>query len=265
MRITPDGRHYLAMAGGVAQPMPYHVRRGLPMICGTSKRRWKVANTISTLAAAWLIGCLAVLHGATPYQAAFAAALFLGLPWVRFCVECPVLVDMPGLAGALFAAVAWLSGYQPLALVAVCVAAPISEKAPIWAALFAWHPVLLAGLIVPLVVRCILKPAEPDAGDVELTHPLRAGLDWPKKKWRDPLAMVMPWGMCLAALLALTLPLCVALLIGYAQLLVATDTVRLYQQAAPVVCVAAAMVIPIEFAPLALVAHWFNPLRGTGV
>jgi hypothetical protein len=124
---------------------------------------------------------------------------------------------------------------------------------------------LLVGLIVPLVVRVILKPAEPDAGDSELIHPLRAGLDWHENRWRDPLAMVTPWGVCLAALVAPSLLLVAALAVGYAQLLIATDTVRLYQQAAPVVCVAAAMVIPMEFAPLALVAHWFNPLRGKGI
>jgi hypothetical protein len=53
--------------------------------------------------------------------------------------------------------------------------------------------------------------------------------------------------------------------VGYAQLLVATDSTRLYQASAPVVCIAAALVIPPEWAVAVLVAHWLNPWAGSGV
>jgi len=60
--------------------------------------------------------------------------------------------------------------------------------------------------------------------------------------------------------------LVVALAVGYGALLVATDTVRVYQPAAaPVVMLAAAQVIPERWLPLAVVATffwWRRPVLG---
>jgi hypothetical protein len=55
------------------------------------------------------------------------------------------------------------------------------------------------------------------------------------------------------------------LALAYAQLLIATDSVRLYQHAAgPVLAVAAAQVVPVAWLPLAVVVHvvwWQTPER----
>ena len=267
--LSPDGERYLQMGGGIAQPMPFHLRPGLPAICRMSRGRWVAANLIGMAFAAWLVGCLAMLHGATGNQAAFATALFLGLPWVRFCFSRPVLVDMPGLALTLLAAVSWMEGYLVLPLVAVVAGALISEKVPIWAAIFAWSPLLLVGLAIPLARRLLFKPAavnENDRLSDTLTHPLRSGLESHRHFWRDPRVMLLPWGACLVAVIhPMGWWMAAALAAGYAQLLVATDTVRLYQQAAPVVCVATALAVPLEWMPAVLVAHWFNPWAGEGV
>ena len=77
--------------------------------------------------------------------------------------------------------------------------------------------------------------------------------------------LIMVVAGCLIVVTDPTLWLGIALAVGYAQLMVATDTVRLYQQAAPVVCVIAALAIPIEWALPAVLAHWFNPWLGDGV
>ncbi len=75
--------------------------------------------------------------------------------------------------------------------------------------------------------------------------------------------MVAPWGVCLAALYYPSWQTVVVLVLAYAQLLVATDTVRLYQTAAgPTVALAAATIIPTQWLPLALALHvcwWNNP------
>lgn len=267
-QITPDGNRYLAMGRGVAQPMPFHLRRGLPWLCRDYGSRWVVVNWCSIVLAAAMVGCLAFGQGATPFQSAVAAALFAGLPWVRFCAHSPVLVDMPGIALALLAAVlAPVNGYA--CGVALCAAAMVSEKAPVWAAVFAWNPVLLVGLVVPVCLRFVSRPAVVDPHDPlggTLLHPFRTGLAVHAAQWRDPLKMLTPWGACL---LVLTAPqigwMWAAIAIGYAQLLVATDTVRLYQHAAPVVCVVAALAVPTAWAAPMLVAHWFNPWAGDGV
>lgn len=267
MRLTPDGARYLAMADGHRQPLPFHLRPLLPAICGQSEVRWIVATVLSTAAAVMLTGALALQHGATPAQAVVAMLLLAGLPWVRFALSAPVLVDMPGLACALAAAVLWpASGYAAVAC--LIVGALISEKVPVLAALFAWSPLPLVALMVPLLVYCMFDPAPVDARDRHaetLTNPFRSALKAHRGLWRNPFAMLTPWGACLAVALEPSLWVAAALVVGYSQLLAATDTVRLYQTVAPVLCVAAALVIPTAWAVPVIAAHWFNPWMGDGI
>ena len=71
-----------------------------------------------------------------------------------------------------------------------------------------------------------------------------------------------------AIILALGAPsiqLAATLTAGYAQLLVATDTVRLYQWSAPVVAIAATSAVDPRWWPLMVIVTLFNPLRGDGV
>jgi len=261
MRLTPDGQRYLAMGRGEAQPMPFHLRPLIPWICRDSEVRWVVTTYLSAATAAALTGVLAHQHGAGLGGALFAAMLLLGLPWLRFVSKAPVLVDMPGLALALGAAV--LASVDVMAGVILAgIGAAASEKTPILAALFAWNPLLLAGSVVSLLVWARSRPAAPDK---HLYSGLRVGLRAHRGVWRDPARMVLPWGVCLAVLVVPTLWVGAALALGYGQLLVATDTVRLYQTVAPVLCVVAALTIPPEWYVPALVAHWFNPWAGDGV
>jgi hypothetical protein len=255
------------MAQGQRQPVPFHLRWLLPQLCGGSTLAWVLVNVASIAAVSALTGVLALQYGATPTQAIVAGLLMLGLPSVRFAWGAPVLVDMPGLALALGAAVFWL--IEPrIAVGLALLAGAVSEKAPIWAAIFALEPILLVGLLTPLLRRALVRPAGIDPRDVlapTLKQPLATGLEYHRGKWRDPLAMLTPWGVCLIVLAAPTPWLLLALAVGYAQLLVATDTVRLYQQAAPAVCVSAAFLIPEAWAVPALLAHWFNPWGGNGL
>jgi hypothetical protein len=137
----------------------------------------------------------------------------------------------------------------------------------VWAAVFSLQPLLLVGLVAPLA-RWLFT----SAGQINHLDPLAwtldqrvAGLKAHAGRWRDPFLMLLPWGACLIVVTDLSLWLLLALAVGYAQILVATDTVRLYQQSAPVVCVAAAMMIPAAWAVPVLLAHWFNPWKTEGL
>lgn len=267
MRLTPDGQRYLDMAAGVAQPMPFHLRWALPWLFGHNAWAWIIASRGAVLLIALEVAALAGLHGATGTQAALAAGLFLGLPSVAFLWSAPVLVDAVGLVMALgVPLVAQAFGWE-WAVVPLIVGAAVWEKVPVWAALFAWSPWPLIGLALPALRRLLWKPGATASNDPlreTLEKPLATGLAWHRGKWRDPFVMLLPWGACLAALAEPGGWLAVAA-IGYGQLLVATDSVRLYQNAAPVVCIAAAFAIPQEWAVAVLVAHWFHPWRGNGV
>lgn len=269
IRITPDGARYIEMAHGIPQPMPFKLRRGLPQLCRTSEQRWVFANVASMIYAAGGIGILAAQHGAALSQSVFAVALFLLLPWVRFCWKTPVLVDMPALMFAVLAAVAL--PVSPFAALALAFAgAYVSERVPVWAAIFAWHPILLLALVVPLFNFLFWRTGEVDDDDLladTLRHPLATGISWHKGMWNAK-EMLAPWGLCLFAVFSPSLWLTTAIVVGYAQLLLATDTVRLFQQASPVVCVAAAMVVPASIAwvmPALLLVHWYITAGSDGI
>lgn len=249
--------------------MPFHVRWLVPRLCGLSAPRW-LAMTFGSLVAiaglsAWFVG----LSGLGKWQIVAAPLLVLGLPGiVRINVRYPVLVDAPAIMLALLAACLTLAGWWPIAVLVVLVAGMVKETAPIYAALYAWNPILLVGLAVPLLRRLIFKPGD-DVLDEHnawvLSHPLAASWRYHKDRLSDPLLWVAPWGVLLAGLAAMNLQLAVTLAVAYLLTAVATDTVRIYQWAFPVLLVAALGVIPVEFLALAVVAHLFNPWGGDGL
>jgi hypothetical protein len=267
LRITPDGGRYLAMARGESVPMPFHLRWLLPWLCGGVAWRWVAATWLGMAALVAGTCLLGLQHGLNQGEALVAGALVAGLPSLRFAAQAPVLVDMPGLASAVWAAVLW-HPYPYAAVALVVLGAAISEKAPIWASVFAWSPWLLLALSLPLSRRLLFDPGEVEPGDPlrdTLLHPVRTGIAWHRGKWANPMVMVAPWGACLAVVLFPTPPVLVALAVAYAQLLLATDSVRLYQQAAPMVAIYAAASIPAQWAVPVLLAHWFNPWAGDGI
>jgi len=198
-----------------------------------------------------------------------AAALLLALPGVLGpAVARPVGVDLPALALGLTAA-ACFANHQPAAGVAVVlVAASVRETAPVAVALWCWSPLPLVGLVVPAIAALVRRPqldnvtAQPLLRHVH-EHPVRSALEHHRGAWRDAWQTVAPWGATLAALLNVTPQLVATLVVAHAQLLVATDNVRLTQTlAGPVVALAAAQVIPPHWLPLVVVLHavwWRRP------
>ena len=67
------------------------------------------------------------------------------------------------------------------------------------------------------------------------------------------------------ALAAPSWQLAAVLALAYGQLLIATDTVRLYQWAAPTVAIAATSAVEPQWWPVLIALTVFNPLRGDGV
>jgi hypothetical protein len=255
------------MGDGIPQPMPFHFRWLLPMLLGKRLRSWFWVSAGSALGAAAGISVLAMQHGASQLQAAMAAGLFLGLPAVRFAVvRAPVLPEMPMMCLAVAAAVLWPIS-PPAAIAVALLGGMVNEKTPVWAALFAFQPLLLAGLLAPLlrvVFRWPIPPHEDDPHRATMHKPWRAGL-LAVGRWRSARLILLPWGACMAALWAPSPWLLLALAVAYGQLLFETDTVRPYQEAAPVVCIVAAMTIPVAWFLPIIIAHWVHPWVGEGV
>jgi len=266
VRITPDGARYIRMAAGERQIEPFHLRFLLPWMCRDRVWAWKAATWGGIAITAASVFLLARQHGLSDSCSAVAAMLFLGLPSVRFLAKAPILVDGAGWACATLSAVLW--PIEPIAAVTLCVlGAAISEKVPIFAALFAWTPWLLVGLTIPLVraVGWRAGPRAPNEPERSFQELRAMGLRRRASVWRNPAITVLPWGACLFALGAPSVWWIAALVIAMGQLLVAYDSVRLIQMAAPAVCIAAASQIPEAWALPVLVAHWVNPFAGEGL
>jgi len=253
--LNPDAERYLAAARQrVARP--FHLRFALPLILGDEPRRWLWCSRFSL----GIFGVLCAIYARSPWMACVVL-----LPGVRFNLRRPVNVDATAMALALGAAVVCPHSWQialGLALLAGCV----RETAPVWAAIYCWNPLLLVGLL-PVAIRALQRAGD-DVLDEEnlwiLRHPIAASRKYHKGLWLNPRVMVTPWGGLLAGLAAMDLQLGAALATGYGQLLVATDSVRLYQWAAPVLAAATVHALPAWALPLVALSVLVNPWRGTG-
>jgi hypothetical protein len=260
--LGPDASRYLLAGRGVAVARPFNLRWLLPTVCKTDLRRWYAVWVSS-----WVIAAAGMLWWGSDLgweRAGAAAVLLLALPgvWGPQVVR-PVGVDLPAMAVSIMAVACFEHGLWPVAIILILVAASIKETAPIFAAIWAWHPIMLVGLIVSAVVWLVRKPqldqvtAQPLLRRVH-EHPFKTALEAHNGRWRDAWLMVAPWGATLAALYHPSWQTLLILLIAYAQLLVATDTVRLLHTAAgPVMAIAAAQVLPVQWLPLILIAHFF--------
>jgi len=268
----PDAYRYLTLGAGGRVPRPFHLRWLLPHLCATSPQAWWLAWGLSWPLAAFGFVGWRVTAGDPVSVAVAGAVLLLALPGILGPgAVIPVGVDLPATALSLVGV--WLielgqPGQIVAGVIVISVAAMIRETSPVWAALWVWSPVPLVAMVVVVVRALIVKPGPDPLGarfDEIARHPVKAALDAHRGRWRDAWLMVAPWGVCVVGLYGSDWRLWLVLAAAYAQLLIATDSVRLYQHAAgPVVAVAAASVIPVQFLPLAVVAHlvwWRTPER----
>ncbi len=265
--IGPDAWRYLALGRGEPVVRPFHLRWLLPKLCRESLRRWQGVRWISwALAAGGMVAVRPSLLGLA------AAVLLLALPGVQGPPVCnPVGVDLPAMALGIWAWAALEHGWWPVAVALSVVAGSVKESAPVFAALWAWNPILLVGL-VPVGIRALTARPGLDALTASNQtlravhdHPFASALTAHRSQWRDAWVMVAPWGVCLVALYDVPWQLVAVLAVAHLQLLVATDTVRLLHTAAgPAVALAAVSVIPSQWLPLALAVHvvwWRAPVR----
>ncbi len=146
-----DGNRYTS---GVAQPYPFHRRW-----CGWSKRALQITSLGSLL-------MLGTLMGDWKH-----ALVFGTLPGFWFIATRPTTVDGPAMLLALAASMLF-PGHPVLAVALSCLSGWIHERGPVFAALYAWNPILLVGL---LAVGWWRKPAVHD-GDIRVGRGFRWSL-----------------------------------------------------------------------------------------
>lgn len=254
------------MAQGRRVARPFHLRWLVPLLAGVDGWVWisRISVALCVVGSVWFAG--------------WAGLLIVGCAGiVRFNLANPVLVDAPAFALAVMAA-ATVHNDPYLAVFLVLLAGACKETGPAFAAVWAWHPLLLVGLAVPLARMFVKAGSDPFADgrsrqygtfrddpliSLALSDPLRAV--WTVRRRLPFWSYVLPWGALLCGLAAPSWQLAAGLTLAYAQLAVATDTVRLYQWAAPSLMVAFAAAVPTGWLlPLVLV-HVANPFATEGV
>lgn len=270
--LGPDARRYLAAGYGQPVPRPFHLRWLLPVVLGDDIAAWAFVRRASWAMLAGAMFAWALAADLEPGLAVAATLLLVALPGIAGPnVVNPIGVDLPATALTLAGVVLVQLGH-PAQIVAgvalVGIAAAIKETSPVWAALWVWSPWPLVALVVPVVAALVRKPGPDPLGPKfqEIAdHPIRSAWQHHAPVWRNAWVMVAPWGVCLAALVGMDCQLGVVLAVAYGQLLVATDSVRLYQHGAgPAMALAAVQVIPPSWLPLAVAAHvvwWWKPER----
>ena len=266
--LGPDAARYCLAGLGQPVPRPFHLRWLLPKVLADDLRAWRVVWLLSwPVLFGAMFGWRFAAGDAWPVALA-SASLLVALPGILGpSVSIPVQVDLPSTALTMVG-VWWITAGHPAQIAAgvavVAVAACISEKAPVVAALTSWTLWPLIAL-VPVVVAFWLRESGPDPLGPKFQdiadHPIRSALEHHAGRWRDGWLMVAPWGVCLAGLVGADWQVVVVLAVAYAQLLVATDTVRLvHHVAGPVMAAAAASVVPVEWLLFAVVLHvvWFR-------
>ena len=266
MILVPDSKRYVSMAEGRGAPRPFCYRWLLPALCGASLVRWRVATVLGVL-----LTCIGIasLCGSW-WQALAGVIVFVALPMTEFNLRNPVLTDSLAIGLATVSAALFVNDLVVPAVLVACVAGMVKESAPVFAALFAFTPWLLLALIPALVHIVMVKPGvdvvvEPGIEDT-LRHPFRTGVRFHKAMVLERSEyLIAPWGGLLIALTVIDVRLALCVVVAYGQLLLATDTVRLYQWCAPLVIVYAVACVPAPWLLLLVLSVVFNPFRGDGV
>lgn len=270
-RPGPDSARYVYAGQGHKVARPFNLRWLLPAMFGDDVKLWNAVWWLSWPVAAAGLAWWGYEAGLVWQQFAAMPVLVLALAgvWGPHVVR-PVGVDLPAMALSIVAVAALERADGPftvLAVVLIGIAASTKESAPVWAALWAWNPLLLVGLVAPLVIGVLNRPeldpitAQPVLRRVH-DHPVRSAWEHHVGKWRDP-RMVTQWGGCLAALYAAPVQVWAVLAAAYAQLIVATDTYRLVHTAAgPALAFYAVQAVPVPWLGLlclASVVWWLRP------
>lgn len=231
--VTHDGMQYLAPAA--ERKSPFQLRWLLPAVLPRNPWAWAAVSWVALV-------CTCLLFPGDLWT----CAAWVALPWFRCMAAAPVLVDAPAFAMSL-ACRRWPNPLWGLG-------AAVSERMPVMAALMVWDApesllVVLVGMFWAGAAYLLLEPS----GKHTMPSATERLLDWR--------TMLAPWGLGVAALLipGWTLPEVALVAVAYGQMLVATDSVRMYQWAAPVVLPRAIAAIPLRLRLPAMVLHWLNP------
>ncbi len=214
-----DGARYTS---GQPQPSPFH-------------RRFHAWPPRVLMIVTWVsFAAISAMHGRWD-----RALCFMTLPGVFMCCVMPTTVDSPSLALAMASSALWTT-HPVYALACSALSGAIHERGPVFAALYAWTPWLLVGLVA---VQWWAKRAAPNHASADLADRLVGhGFVGTIVAHKPHVNLLNEGGLVwalrgvplLAAWLGAPVQAWVALGVAYASRIVATDTARSMMWAAPI-------------------------------
>lgn len=261
--VTPDGEFYLAMGRGEFVPRPYSLRSVARLV-----NNWDAMSLAAMFTTAvGLYVWASALHGST--IGVITCAFWGALPATRRLGSWTTLVDHLSQAAIILAGL--VSLWSPwLALPIVLAGQLTHERIVLYGPLMMWvttgdmaAPVFaLATSYVLFKAREESKPYHNMESEIEwLREPLRYATEQHKQVAHDWTIWLAPWGVVWAWLLAPTAYAVAALLVAYGSLALSVDRVRTMQAAPFVLCLSAAVAIPLEFAFIGYLITLFIPDR----
>lgn len=269
--LYPDSERYFHAGAGNPVYNPFHMRWFVPFICKQNTKLWDIVTQGSLiLIPTALYLYLRFLH-VEELRSFIGALMVFGLSGIwKMNALSKYLVDTTAILSSLIASTFFINDNIAFGIFFTVLATCVKETSFVFIALFSWNPLPLGiGGFVYILESSIIEPAKSDLLGEDnheiLDHPLKTGLKWHKGNWFNIELMLLPWGVVgiLGLIGAVSANIwqyvLVALAVSYGQVLLATDTVRLYQWSFPVMILSAVLFLPIEYSILALVIHYLNP------
>lgn len=268
--LSPDERFY--MNPKEKPPAPY-VYRWLPRLLFVKNHgAWRWASRLSMFLCGPLLYEVLVMWGLEPQQALLGVWLFVGFNGVFGINHLFLgLVDQLGMVFMLASTLAALKGQVVMSAILALIGGSCSERTPVFAAISAMSFWPLIGIISPILARKFIEPGpiplpnNPKAFWWLKTPVMNVGKKTNGPRIMDWKMMILPWGACAILLplgcteasLELLFSAAIALVVGYGQLRIATDTHRLYQWAFVPVLAISVLSVPLWAYPLIIVLHPF--------
>ena len=257
--LAPDFLTYQNMSKGRPAPDPFRTRWLLPKLMnGDALKGWYTVGIVGLLLSFPALYLFAETAGASGL---WAVVIWGSLPVIDVLWRMRGMIDHVSWPVALLAGTFVLSGHIIPAIIFVALTAMLDPRTVIF--VFAWtlNPWVLLGLIPFVAASVMLPKGGPYIHPDVILHPWQSAKKINGPFLLEPKMTLIPWGVCIAGFLNLSVAVIVSLLFGYAKMFRAIDRVRLYMWAAPVLIIATLGIVPEAWLPLAVIVTLMNPWK----
>jgi hypothetical protein len=228
---------------------------------------WKIASAASLILSAPILYLIFETLGLSSMQALLGVWFFVWLHGIfRVNVFFLLLIDQFQIFMLLLTTYCALQGWIAATIILSLISSGFGERAPVFSCIFSMSFWPIFGIFGHIIARKMITPApvpeEPNQDFWWLkTSVWKVGHKKNHDKILDFKVMILPWGLCALLFpigtylygldnLNMLVSLIIALCVGYAQLLIATDRSRLYQWA----------FLPVLFFSVIAVPEWAYPI-----